>query len=96
MLSQLGVSIGPLLAALGVAGLAVALALKDTLANYFARITLAIDKSFTVRNFIELDGGHEGRVEAIGWRTTRMRSNDGDVYSGLEQVDGGRMTHQMG
>ncbi|MCH8275264.1 MAG: mechanosensitive ion channel [Armatimonadetes bacterium] len=77
VLSQLGVSIGPVLASLGVAGLAVALALKDTLANYFAGITLAIDKPFTVGDFIRLDGGHEGRVEAIGWRSTRLLSKDG-------------------
>ena len=77
VLGQLGVSIGPVLASLGVAGLAVALALKDTLANYFAGITLAIDKPFTVGDFIQLDGGHEGRVEMIGWRTTRLLSNDG-------------------
>ena len=77
VLSQLGVSIGPVLASLGVAGLAVALALKDTLANYFAGITLAIDKPFTVGDFIQLDGGPEGRVEAIGWRTTRLLSSDG-------------------
>ena len=77
VLGQLGVSIGPVLASLGVAGLAVALALKDTLANYFAGITLAIDKPFTVGDFIQLDGGHEGRVEAIGWRTTRLLSKDG-------------------
>ena len=77
VLGQLGVSIGPVLASLGVAGLAVALALKDTLANYFAGITLVIDKPFTVGDFIQLDGGHEGRVEMIGWRTTRLLSVDG-------------------
>ena len=77
VLGQLGVSIGPVLASLGVAGLAVALALKDTLANYFAGITLVIDKPFIVGDFIQIDGGHEGRVEVIGWRTTRLLSNDG-------------------
>jgi len=77
VLGQLGVSIGPILASLGVAGLAVALALKDTLANYFAGITLVIDKPFIVGDFIKLDGGHEGRVEVIGWRTTKLMSNDG-------------------
>ena len=77
VLGQLGVSIGPVLASLGVAGLAVALALKDTLANYFAWITLVIDKPFIVGDFIQIDGGHEGRVEVIGWRTTRLQSVDG-------------------
>ena len=77
VLGQLGVSIGPLMASLGVAGLAVALALKDTLANYFAGITLVIDKPFTVGDFIQIDGGHEGRVEVIGWRTTKLLSDDG-------------------
>ena len=77
VLGQLGVSIGPVLASLGVAGLAVALALKDTLANYFAGITLVIDKPFIVGDFIQIDGGHEGRVEVIGWRTTRLQSVDG-------------------
>ncbi|MCH8979560.1 MAG: mechanosensitive ion channel [Armatimonadetes bacterium] len=77
VLGQLGVSIGPVLASLGVAGLAVALALKDTLANYFAGITLVIDKPFIVGDFIKIDGGHEGRVEVIGWRTTKLLSSDG-------------------
>jgi len=73
ILSVLGVSIAPLLTALGVGGLAVALALKDTLENLFAGIYLITDRTIRVGDYIKLESGQEGRVEDIGWRTTRIR-----------------------
>jgi small-conductance mechanosensitive channel len=73
ILSVLGISITPLLTALGVGGLAVALALQDTLANLFAGIHILVEKSIRVGDFIKLETGQEGYVEDITWRTTRIR-----------------------
>jgi small-conductance mechanosensitive channel len=73
MLSGLGVSITPILTALGVGGLAVALALQETLSNFFAGIHLLMDKPLRVGDFVKLESGQEGYVEDIGWRTTRIR-----------------------
>lgn len=72
-LSVLGISITPLLTALGVGGLAVALALQDTLANLFAGVHILMEKSIRVGDFIKLETGQEGYVEDITWRTTRVR-----------------------
>lgn len=73
VLSSLGVSITPLLTALGVGGLAVALALQDSLANFFAGIHLLADQPVRVGDYIKLDSGTEGYVMDIGWRSTRIR-----------------------
>jgi small-conductance mechanosensitive channel len=73
ILSVLGISITPLLTALGVGGLAVALALQDTLANLFAGIHILMEKSIRVGDFIKLETGQEGYVEDITWRTTRVK-----------------------
>jgi small-conductance mechanosensitive channel len=73
ILNVLGISITPLLTALGVGGLAVALALQDTLANLFAGIHILMEKSIRVGDFVKLETGQEGYVEDITWRTTRVR-----------------------
>jgi small-conductance mechanosensitive channel len=73
LLGTLGVSIAPLLTALGVGGLAVALALQDTLSNLFAGIHILVEKSIRVGDVIKLESGEEGTVSDIGWRTTRVR-----------------------
>jgi small-conductance mechanosensitive channel len=73
VLSVLGISIAPLLTALGVGGLAVALALQDTLANLFAGIHILMEKSIRVGDFVRLETGQEGYIEDITWRTTRVR-----------------------
>lgn len=73
ILSVLGVSITPIITALGVGGLAVALALQDTLANLFAGIHILVEKSIRVGDFIRLETGEEGYVTDITWRTTRIR-----------------------
>lgn len=73
ILSVLGISIAPLVTALGVSGLAVALALQDTLANLFAGIHILMEKSIRVGDFVRLESGQEGYVQDITWRTTRIR-----------------------
>lgn len=73
LLGSLGVSITPILTALGVGGLAVALALQDTLSNLFAGVHLLADKPIQVGDFVKLESGVEGFVQDIGWRSTRIR-----------------------
>jgi small-conductance mechanosensitive channel len=73
VLTVLGVSITPLITALGVGGLAVALALQDTLANLFAGIHILMEKAIRVGDFVKLESGQEGYVEDITWRTTRIK-----------------------
>jgi small-conductance mechanosensitive channel len=73
ILSVLGISITPLVTALGVGGLAVALALQDTLGNLFSGIHILIEKSIRIGDFVKLETGAEGYVEDITWRTTRVR-----------------------
>jgi len=75
MLSALGVHITPLLTALGVGGLAVALALQDTLSNLFAGVHLLADKPIRVGDYVKLsEGGVEGFVTDVGWRSTRVQT----------------------
>lgn len=73
VLNVLGISITPLITALGVGGLAVALALQDTLANLFSGIHVLMEQSIRVGDFIKLESGQEGYVDDITWRTTRVR-----------------------
>ena len=73
ILTVLGISITPLITALGVGGLAVALALQPTLANLFAGIHIMMEQAIRVGDFIKLESGQEGYVEDITWRTTRIR-----------------------
>lgn len=73
ILSILGISITPIVTAMGIGGLAVALALQDTLSNLFAGIHVLIEKPIRIGDFIRLETGQEGYVEDITWRTTRIR-----------------------
>ena len=73
ILNFLGIPITPMITALGVGGLAMALALQDTLANFFAGIHIMMEKSIRVGDFIKLESGQEGVVEDITWRTTRVK-----------------------
>ncbi|MBI4597824.1 MAG: mechanosensitive ion channel family protein [Candidatus Omnitrophica bacterium] len=73
ILHSLGISIAPLLTALGVGGLAVALALQDTLSNLFAGFYLTVEKRVRMGDYIKLNSGEEGYIEDIGWRATRIR-----------------------
>ncbi len=70
------VNLTPLFASAGIAGIAVALAAKDTLANFFGGISIFIDKSFNVGDYIILDSGERGEVVDIGIRSTRIKTRD--------------------
>jgi len=71
--SQLGLKITPILASLGVASLAVALALQDTLKNLFAGFYIMMDRSIKPGDFVSLDSGEAGFIDDIGWRNTKIR-----------------------
>jgi small-conductance mechanosensitive channel len=73
-LDSLSISITPLLTTLGIGGLAVALAFKDTLANFFAGLYILADRPIREGDYIKLEGGPEGYVEGVGWRSTRIRT----------------------
>src|SRR5690606_30317279 len=74
ILQTFGLSITPLLTALGVGGLAVALALQETLSNLFAGLHIIASKKLKPGDFIELDSGQSGRVTDISWRNTVLRT----------------------
>lgn len=74
ILANLDISITPLLTALGVGSLAVALALQDTLSNLFSGIYIIVSRQIRVGDFIKLDaGGAQGYVADITWRSTTIR-----------------------
>ncbi|MBI3009887.1 MAG: mechanosensitive ion channel family protein [Candidatus Omnitrophica bacterium] len=73
ILNGLGISVTPILTALGVGGLAVALALQDTLSNLFSGFYLTVARQVRIGDYIRLDSSEEGYVDDIGWRTTAIR-----------------------
>jgi small-conductance mechanosensitive channel len=79
LLAYLNIPITPMVTFLGVGGLAAALALQDTLANFFAGIHILVEKPIFVGDLIRLESGQEGTVTDIGWRTTRVRTGSNDM-----------------
>ena len=73
-LDYLGVSITPLITALGVGGLAVALALQDTLSNLFSGLNILMTRKIRPGDYVLLDTGQEGYVTDITWRDTTIRA----------------------
>ena len=74
VLDQLNIEISPLIAGLGLGGLAVALALQPTLGNFFAGTYLASSDLMAPGDYVELEGGLRGYVTEISWRNTRIRT----------------------
>jgi small-conductance mechanosensitive channel len=72
-LSNLGVSVTPVLTALGVGSLAVALALQPTLTNLFAGFQITLARQVRIGDYVELEGGQAGFVQDISWRSTLIR-----------------------
>jgi len=79
ILNGLGISITPILATLGVGGLAVALALKDTLSNFFAGFHIIVNRKIRVGDYLKLESGDEGYVNDISWRTTQIKTLPGNL-----------------
>ena len=73
VVQSLGYDVKALLAGLGIGGLAFALAAQDTIANLFGSIVVAIDQPFKLGEAVKI-GAHEGTVEDIGLRSTKLRT----------------------
>lgn len=78
LLQSLGISITPILTALGVGGLAVALALQDTLSNLFSGLYITVSGQIRPGDYIRLDSGQEGYVTDITWRSTALEALQGN------------------
>jgi len=79
ILSTFDIAITPMLTALGVSGLALALALQDPLSNFFTGLSVTFASAVKIGDYIRLDSGAEGYVEDFTWRTTRLRHPAGNV-----------------
>ncbi len=73
ILNALGISISPILAGLGIGGLAVALALQDTLSNLIAGLQIILSRQLKPGDYVQLNSGEEGYVVDITWRNTTIR-----------------------
>jgi MscS family membrane protein len=69
-----------LVAGLGVGGLAIALAGQDTIKNFFGSLVIVADKPFEIGDRVVIDG-HDGPVESVGFRSTRVRTLDGHLVT---------------
>ncbi len=72
ILNHFNVEITPLVATLGIGGIAIGFALQDTLSNFFAGLHIISDKPINIGDFVELEGSISGYVEDVGWRSTRI------------------------
>jgi small-conductance mechanosensitive channel len=79
ILQQLGISVAPLLATLGVGGLAVALALQDTLSNLFSGLQILLSRQIKQGDYIQLESGDRGYVTDISLRNTTVRGLGGSL-----------------
>ena len=79
ILGSLGISVAPLITALGIGGMAVALGLQETLANICAGLYLLMSRQLHIGDYIRLSSGEEGKVEDITWRFTTILSISGNA-----------------
>lgn len=87
LLQNLDVNVGSLVAGLGIGGVAVALAAKDTIANFFGSLMIFIDRPFQIGDWVKV-GDTEGIVEVVGFRSTRVRT----FYNSLVTVPNAHFT----
>jgi len=79
ILSTWGIEIGPLLAGLGIAGIAIAFALQAPLSNIFGGISLLLDRSIKVGDVVNLDAQTNGKILRIGLRSTKIKTFDNEL-----------------
>jgi MscS family membrane protein len=79
ILGAWGIDVGPFLAGLGIAGLAISFALQSTLANVFAGVSLILDKTFKVGDKVQLESGELGVIHDLSLRSTRLRTYDNEL-----------------
>lgn len=90
-LSVLNIPISPILAGLGIGGLAVALAVQPTLANFFAGTYVVTEGELNIGDYIELQGGPSGYVVEVGWRSTKIRS----MFNNLVIIPNSQMANSI-
>ncbi len=94
ILDHLKITITPFLASLGIGGLVVALALQDTLSNFFSGIYLSFDKPIRIGDYIRLEWGEEGYVTQVGWHSTRIQTlSNNTVIVSNAKLAGSRITN---
>ena len=74
-----GYDITPYLTALGVGGLAVALAVQDSLSNFFAGVFMSVSGQIRISDYVKIDPGAEGYVADFNWRSTTIRTLGGNL-----------------
>ncbi len=79
-LDNIGFDITAMIAGLGIGGLALALAAQDSVKNIFAGIMIFLDKPFRLNDRIQING-HDGSVEEVGLRSTRIRTLEGRIVT---------------
>lgn len=79
ILNSLGISITPILATLGVGGLAVALALQETMSNLIAGFHIIAARQIKIGDYVKLESGQEGHIIDINWRTTKIKMLSNNV-----------------
>jgi small-conductance mechanosensitive channel len=79
VLKGLGVEITPMLAALGVGGLAVALALQEVLSNLFAGLFVTFGGQMRIGDYVKVEGGPEGYITDFKWRATQIQTLPGNL-----------------
>lgn len=79
ILNGLGVNVTPALAALGVGGLAVALALQEPLSNLFAGLFVTLAGQLRIGDYVRLDSGAEGHIQDFNWHSTRIQGLSGNL-----------------
>jgi len=86
-----GIEIGPMIASLGIAGIAIAFALQSTLGNIFGGISMIIDKSIAVGDVVQVDANTSGKVVDVGLRSTKIRTWDNEILV----VPNGQLSNQQ-
>lgn len=93
--SVLGANIKSILLSAGVGGIAVALAAKDTIANFFGSITIFADRPFQIDEMIKIEG-YSGPVEEVGFRSTRIRTLQGHLVTVPNSVVANSIVENIG
>ena len=91
LLGYFGFSISPILAGLGIGGIAVALAVQPTLSNFFAGTYVLTEGALKEGDFIEIEGGIAGYVASVGWRSTKIR----DRFNNLVLIPNSKMAESV-
>ena len=91
VLQSQGLNVSPLIAGLGIGGLAVALAIQPTLSNFLAGTYTVTESGIGVGDYIEMDSGASGWVEHVGWRTTKIRT----FWNNLMIIPNGKLSESV-